>query len=1179
MLPPIGYVIVSVTVSYGSLVSFLDSQQAARETSTPVEQPRGLCLLAGGIVGRNLEAELARQEIPTAGLAVSTIEDTATELLDAAHRRTDGSESVESVDILDQQLCEQLVVDTITSTPGDGSLAAVDELLSGFDWAGRPTLRETLWSELDRYFRMTDAGADHQAAVDVATDLEASNPYAGARSTQALTAFRELHGALEQRTAALPESTYLSRSHLVSAAREQLDAEWAACYPNVEWVAVDTVSVLDNPTLRFFETLATLDDGPELYVFGAEAGAGPTVFDRLSGTGLDPAEAVADEPDDGTVDQPHVRTLMDTIEGTPPDSVPNVEFVEAPDGRRELDYVAGQIRQLTTGCVDDSEGSDDTAATDSAAGESATPSCGEIVIAAKDVIPYRSRIRDVFTTHSIPVHIEARQPLMQTGPYRYLTAVFELLAAVAADEPVTTQELVDPLRLGFRPPETPADGSNLAAQRSPAAETSEPTVDWPMDGPVVSEIEARLGQLGPSDPQEGRPFADWVDAVGSAFEPAEWPAIHAFVDWVADTAAQPPESGTAVDEVIESLLNAYLVPLTAKKVRQPSGPGIDGTRTALTAKHDSHVVDRLRAAASRGDTYVDRATAAGLGEPGWQQAAEAVTTVCGSSSYWSKNADGNAVRVINAANAPYVDAEHVFVIGVAAEEFPVERSPPTFFHEAFYEAIRETARAADRTAASYLHAPTNQAQFEQDIDEYRAAVAAATEGVWLCRQYRSADGESLAWSGFVDAYTSQASEEVHRIAMDDWLPATRADESRTTAIKTAPPRDRLRLLCATVPDGISSSTAIRRLSGQPLDTAAAIQTLLSQVDGDAYLHDIEPRRRRYHGSDTQSITVRPAKSMRSDDSPRQSDGTLLADRAGPPTRLHELDLYSNCQLKYYFYQYVDGGGVDRDQRATLPPPIGERYPASAVSAGVRRLIQSTDRLADRQAAFGQFDSLGAFRDQLISWIETDPALTRAIVQPMLGEYRAVEQERAAEISREWRWEPAQTVRIDGQPVRVPGHRVDRLADSGVAIPVWYTGEEGAARRLVSRSVESTTAVTARDHRLLVGAETIDRFAGALVYDPTSAAAVAPHGIVVGDALNPIPKAVPDSSNLTQHSRSTWEDRRSKWHESATAALGAMTAAAEPLTYEASESFVEAGGCRGCAYRELCGLPARREAQQ
>ena len=195
------------------------------------------------------------------------------------------------------------------------------------------------------------------------------------------------------------------------------------------------------------------------------------------------------------------------------------------------------------------------------------------------------------------------------------------------------------------------------------------------------------------------------------------------------------------------------------------------------------------------------------------------------------------------------------------------------------------------------------------------------------------------------------------------------------------------------------------------------------------------------------------------------------------------------------------------------------------------------------------------------------------MQPLLGEYQAVQRELAAGIGREWRWEPASTIRIGGHAVRVPGHRVDVLSDTELEIPVWYTDADGAAQGLVEQSMASGGSITARDHRLLVSAETVDTFAGCLVYDPTSATPTEPRGIVVGDDLNPLPDVVPEASNLARIGRTDWQQRHEQWVDETTTALGSMTASGEPITYCVSESFVDGGGCRGCDFRDLCRVPA------
>ena len=128
----------SVTVSYGSLLSFLDAR-VDREAD-PTDPSRGVCLVAGGIVGDNLDTALARREVPTVAIDISTIEITARTLLDSHHRRQ--SDAPERVEIIDQPLGEALVVDAITSAPDSAELDAVADLLSGLtDASGHAVAR------------------------------------------------------------------------------------------------------------------------------------------------------------------------------------------------------------------------------------------------------------------------------------------------------------------------------------------------------------------------------------------------------------------------------------------------------------------------------------------------------------------------------------------------------------------------------------------------------------------------------------------------------------------------------------------------------------------------------------------------------------------------------------------------------------------------------------------------------------------------------------------------------------------------------------------------------------------------------------------------------------------------------------------------------------------------------
>ncbi|NHN60452.1 MULTISPECIES: hypothetical protein [Halorussus] len=1168
----------TVNVSYGSLISFFEQQSSDTNSDTPTTETNGLCLLAGEIVGRNLRNALARRGIKAGRTTnITTIEDTAVRLLEEHHRNE--SADWPQVRQLDGKIYEQFVLDAITEAADDDGLDVVESFLGRINWEDRDDLLETLVDELDRYYRCTDAGDNHEEVTQIASNL--GDEYAKQRSSRALSAFDQLHNYLQNRTEPLPDTEYLSRSHLVKAARERMAENWSSAYPDVEWVAVATINVLDNPTLRFFEELASIDAGPEVYFFFNEDGSGEDLKDRLDSTSVDVSET--DQFD--RVPQSPVSELMDTAAGLPPSHIDDVEFVEAPDTRRELEHIARRIREITGQGVSDA---------DSLVEDASETELGDIIIAAKDVIPYRSTISDVFTTHSIPFHVEGRRPMMQTTAYRYLQSVFELLNSAHHDEPVDYWELIDPLRLGFCPPE---DYSEM----------------WPVSDDVFLEFEQRLHEV---QREAGRPMGveagamtleDWRAEIEALYVRSDAEQLFDLIDWIDDTSSGSPESGDAIATLTRDLLQVHLFHLTSGGVRTASGPGVDPSRTAINIKHDSHVARRLLDNAERLQSYFDYCVETGLGDPGWELALQSFTDVFGGESFWERNADGNAVRVINAANAFFAEADHVFVIGLASEEFPSERSPPSFLHDELYQETWQVAQEADHSESPrpYLYFPSPEDHFQQDLDEYKAAVETSSDQVWLLRQFRDAEGDAVPWSSFVDAFTSRDTfDDIHHIQLSDWLPSGNRYGSWQTATLNATTRDRLRMSLYHLPDGLNADTYTPRLSPHPLDSERGLVELLARVDGRAFENELEPRRSRYLGDDIGQIEVNPESSV-------FNRYLNLEEIVGGPVRLHELDLYAKCSLKYYFYQYLFAAGgstIERDEipgdmdpysteeYGQVPTILRAHYAKREHREGMRHLIESPDRLADRQGALRGYSSVRDLRDDLREWIAADD-ITSSVIQPVLSEYLAVSQEDDAGIERSWEWVDEGTVAFDDTDVVIPGHRVDTFPERDSYLPVWYTGQPSTAKiatkrcwhgsgvsspddREICRNCGASEycdydAKFILDHRLKTARFATSDFEGVMFQEPYRTAPSSRQGVVVG-LDNTIPEEIPHEANLEQVSEGDWDDWDNYWETAISTNTNHMTGTDSAIEYSVSDRFVAEGGCEGCAFRDLCQVPFQQE---
>ncbi|TKX51976.1 hypothetical protein EXE42_17415, partial [Halorubrum sp. SP3] len=104
-----------------------------------------------------------------------------------------------------------------------------------------------------------------------------------------------------------------------------------------------------------------------------------------------------------------------------------LKIVEAPERRREVEYLAQDIRGKLANGYDPSE----------------------IVVTARNLDNYTTAIQDIFESNGIPYHLESKTPLAQAPSYRFLVATFDLIQAAVDNEEIGYNTLVDPIRLGF----------------------------------------------------------------------------------------------------------------------------------------------------------------------------------------------------------------------------------------------------------------------------------------------------------------------------------------------------------------------------------------------------------------------------------------------------------------------------------------------------------------------------------------------------------------------------------------------------------------------------------------------------------------------------------------------------------------------------------------------------------
>ncbi|WP_224333530.1 hypothetical protein [Haloprofundus halobius] len=1151
----------SVTVSQGSLLTFLENEASGSRNIRTTGN--GLCLLIGETAIRNLRSALISRSIEPKQVAeLETLQNVARTLLEEWSRPR----------VLNERVKGRLVKATIEAAREGEGPSAIRYLAErvGSEWDD--DTYDALIGELETYWRSTDAGSDHDYVRSVIETMD--DPYGKYRSKKALEAFDALHSVLQRRTEALPEGVYLSESHLIKRARERLEQRWETVFSYVDWIAVGSIKALDNGALRFITELVSLPNGPDVHFFFNE-GTSELMRDRIQRAGVcldSPPEEALEGTSPAFVDS----LIQSASTGQQPvDSIDAIDFVEAPDARREFEQVAREIERRC-----DQPHS------------ALTP--GDFLLVVREVTPYLSTLEDVFTTHELPFHVEAQRPTAQVIAYRLVKATLDLVAASAEKDLVTYHDLVDPLRLGYCP-------------------LSDAPGSWPVDDASFLELEERLHGIQSEygnvleEATDGRTVSEWesvVDEIATE-RGGVWHQLLYFLDWVLELGAESPENGTPVETVLRGLVEEHLMHTAGAAVRSSSGPGVDTTRTDVDEKHPTYrakkaVLDKLAKVRQYYNYIVDLE----LGSPGWELAAQALGETLGTDQYSVPNRDGNAVRVVIPANTYFLDAEHLFIVGLGADEFPSQQPNPTFLHERFYEAVWEYSKSSEDEVAPFLYVPAREEVYQRELDDFEATLRATKRSVTFSQHYRDADGDEVTWSPFVDAVATAYSDDDsqhRRIRLSQWLPGPGWYGNWMETTNRATMRDRLRLAVHHLREGVVGEAFYPRLSSESIADGETLIRLLLSVDGEEY-EDVKPLHQRF-SSPQLNVTVATDEST--------FDGAVsLFDIVGNPVRAHEVDLFSQCQLKYYFYQFlfsVDGTTLTRDSWPTSESPYAQKlfpsvpavlqnhYAPQSYREAMGRLIRQY--LPDRQADLGVYADVSALRADFQSWNENDVALSESVFQTLVGEYLTVTQEVSRGVVRQWEWVEGEEreVSIGDHTVLLPAHRRDVITNNDDSeISVFGSARQGGARAALKncwsndrdgalrgeRSSDVCQSCGKRERCTIPTKGVLDTRAratavatnqlGALILDRYQSSPSGRQGFVRDDGRF---EPAPHEQNLERINASMWSMRTNRWGRDLRRLLDEMSVNPDgTVEYSVGREFVENGGCEGCVFRDLCLVP-------
>lgn len=577
----------------------------------PPGPPELLAIVSGGITQGTLRKRAAELGVPADSYATTTLEQVAATLLAAARGC-----SVGDIDIVDKAQLHHCVRERLAS-PSDDTLRLVATRFS------RDT--EAVVRALEEWWRGTDAGSDTDQRR-LSRVLETVTTFHQDHTEELFDALATITTTLENE---LDRNTFLSRSHLVRAARDHLN-HWSKAYPSIERVFIGSISVLDNPTLRFIITAAAHEDAPPIQ-FCVGAGTVDRFYCRIvTAAAAEGIEVPPPEPaeDDETVNYLRALARGDVTNRSAgvPGSDLDVEWVTVPRKRNEATYVMQAAGTVET---DGRRGSEVLGV---------FPNAGE----------YQASVESASRRFNIPADVETRFWLAHTPLVRAVKATLELLASVQP----TIDIVLKPLEYGALPSldscDTPLGDTELAAVRKEASITS--------------------GRLD-----------DWADAFDStACEPAR--CVTAFIREVR-AHSRRAITGDGVTKLIRTIVENYpTCPRHALGRYRPHRVTIPEPYPSEKTRQD------VRAVGKRTGAVISNVTS-----PSWSDVVETFTeALAGAGTGRSRN-DAMAVQIIDAGNSHFRKAPWVIIGGLSAGEFPKAGTDASLIPDSVRTAVADAA--------------------------------------------------------------------------------------------------------------------------------------------------------------------------------------------------------------------------------------------------------------------------------------------------------------------------------------------------------------------------------------------------------------------------------------------------------------------------------------------------------
>ena len=990
--------------------------------------------------------------------------------------------------------------------------------LRQLDIENRDTLK-VVRQEFDDYLRATNDTEFHGELENIAKGLK--DDFTRSVALSCLTSFKALRSKLGTLTLEqFGDHVLLLRAQLLRVATAAVEiSENEMLFDGWE-VAVAGIPVLDAAVLRMLVAIGTRR-GCTLRIFCASK-QHEGLRRRLERAGVQ----FSDEAEGNmAIDLvPQAKAIRGDESSEKP------QLMSAPDRRREILVLAEKISELITRGVHPSE----------------------ILVVARDSGNYQTLAQSILPAYGIPVHVQTRQLESLLPQTQMISSLLRLFTKVSRAEEIEWNQLTDPIRLGVC----------LHGKKG-----------WPMEGPYFVRLEEVLARIQRDKDRRGLKLDEWISEATASTTIYDKPKVMVldFLAWVKQSAA-PISSSTNAISILRDVLDAYIYN-RAVWVRETIDPRVENPgRFRLSELHPTEHASRIRNSLRDLEKYFDAAEKAQiLTSLTWEKVQTAYADVVVSSTFGIPLKDLNTVRFVDAGNTSFLEAKHIFIIGLMADEFPKKHAEGKLLGEE----LRRAISGSEEAKSGYIYLPSPETDYDTDRDYLTTTLMTAREEIVCSMAYLDESGHQVEWSPFV----SHLARDLTPMQPGDWLPTP--STTWKDLVEKQPRWINWRLF---------SYHQFRKPLADPAKkvTTEDIVQIAEQIDPAYFKDHLGPRIGQYI-EPTDTITVRASEKWFS--------GLSLESLAGPPYATYELDIHATCPFQFYFYQFLYRRKFDDDpKRGVIPywywklPWVPRRltavYPSWTTDEAIGKVISLLPSRQKDLSALSTEKSLG----ELLANHLKNPYEERRVRSSFAAERSLVRQETSEKppIQRDWEWiKGGQEIKIENSKgsarVVLPPHRLDKLRSSILILA--YVGSsrwlpdllhlnDVRNNQIYDKSIKDPIA----DYRLavLVSYYASSPIAGALfvgLYGEDRKGYYNADLISEHKGRNPYPEELQVPLRTTVSARQifrpeAWERRLEDLRDAVVERVTLMTPS-DTITYKATPDRLK---CPGCVYYSLCHIP-------